>query len=243
MALSNLLEIFRLGNLIFQIRLINPLPIPACDIIPLILFDLDRDEDAYGFLKWFLLVLPIALFTWGGQGKAWKKGEWVFLKNQNMSDHPMEILLLAFGTIEMMPLQILVVLLLIKGRFVQKEQKLLQNFTVFQHLLRQTEGALTKVGPVLECIRQHVSSLDEEAMSIQRDQLDILISCIAKSNPYFFNLVLNPDKVFSASIVRTDGHKIDLAKALLLHCGHLILKNDVIMEIINSSSSRPPSPK
>lgn len=225
-ALSHHLEMFRLNNRV---------PIPACEKILPILLDLDRDEDAHSFLKWCLLVLPKAHFTWGCQGKAWKKGEWVFLKNQRMSDHPFVILQMSFDSVETMPFQILVFMLVIKGRFVRKEQDLIQNFTVFQHLLRQTEGALSKISPVLEKIRQHVSSLDKEALRSQTVEMDLLVSVIAKNNPHFFNLVLNPDQVFSAFILRADGHLIGAAKALLLDCRHLLLENDVIMKKINDN--------
>ena len=52
--------------------------------VPFILITLNRDEDAYNFIKWWLTIDPHGKYNWGNVPKNTKEGDWLYLTNENI---------------------------------------------------------------------------------------------------------------------------------------------------------------
>ena len=86
------------------------------DKVPFVLLSLNRDEDAYNFIKWWETIDPDGHYDWG-KPPASQEGEWLYLRDQNIFED-----LLSLVDPEFFDLQFLVALVLFKGRIIQEHE-------------------------------------------------------------------------------------------------------------------------
>ena len=55
--------------------------------VPFILITLNRDEDAYNFIKWWLTIDPNGTYDWGDVPKNTKQGDWLYLTNESIFEN------------------------------------------------------------------------------------------------------------------------------------------------------------
>ena len=85
--------------------------------VPFILINLNRDDDAYNFVKWWITIDPNFDYNWDDVPQSTQQGDWLWLKNENRYESP--VLLLEKSS-DNVSLAHVVALLLLKLRIVAK---------------------------------------------------------------------------------------------------------------------------
>ena len=95
--------------------------------VPFILLLLNRDQDAYNFIKWWANIIPLGDFDFDPRPKA-KKGEWIYLVGQDIFED-------LFSSVpqyhKSSDLTFVLALFLIKSRIVQKWESAHQKLEAF----------------------------------------------------------------------------------------------------------------
>ena len=160
---------------------------------PFILLSMDRDDDAYNFIKWWESV-PGSDYDWGDPPPV-REGEWSYLTNQNRYEDMFTVCdkLYSGELCSDMDLCFLAALALIKFRILAKhEQRLKEYEALLPHMERLSVGnTLTNV---LHIIKEKLVG-DKDWIKLMREQEDHLnkyLEMIQKSNKTFLPAVVNP---------------------------------------------------
>ena len=143
---------------------------------------LDRDNDAYNFIKYWAVVKPFVKHNFG-KAKTWAKGEWYYLENQDPLEDITEIQ-------DQLSWEFLLPLIFLKSRILLRSKVAELEFKIFQHFLEGDSSPLFKSVPVLERIRQCAGVLDEDAFKVQCDLLKKYLDLLHATSPEFLPLFL-----------------------------------------------------
>ena len=96
--------------------------------VPFILLYLNREEDAYNFIKWWETIDPDGHYDWGEPPKA-KEGDWLYLTSQDVFE---DLFSVAAKDDQYMNVTFLIALALIKSKIVEKWEVARERFAAFE---------------------------------------------------------------------------------------------------------------
>jgi len=175
-----------LAHLMELLRLIHGDNLGIRHEVPYYLLNMNRDQDAYDFIKWWATIDPHGTYDWGKPPPS-QEGDWLYLRNEDI----FECLLDVKGagcSFEYLP-----ALMAIKMRILAKHQQRLSEFVSLQEYIEEfTTG--TTVTDNLPLIKKYLvgDTAHCDVMEPQRDHLDRIMKKIDEKNKIFLPAVLNP---------------------------------------------------
>ncbi len=155
--------------------------------VPFLLLSLNRDEDAYNFIKWWETIDPEGNYDWG-EPPASQEGEWMYLKSQDTQEDLLKIA----KDVDCLPF--LAALVLIKARIILKYETAKSEFDTFEEVLQSGSSSGQKLLcalPAMMKIKRYLGSNDA-ILHEQKEQLEKYLDIIQKNNPFFLKAVVNP---------------------------------------------------
>ena len=181
----------RLENYLELQRLIRGDNMGLRDKTPFILINLNRDEDAYDFVKHWLTVDE----DWYCKPKQYAEGEWMYLRGEDRFEDPSPFI--RPGLIGS-SLAHTVTILILKLRIVAKHAADLKQFKAVWELIEKDGRwqALTDIRDILKCHlvgdTKYLKLMDE-----QLQHIDLLFNAVKNSNSIFLKAVVNPGPLLS----------------------------------------------
>eukprot|EP01083_Nonionella_stella_P027475 75653_1 len=179
-----------LSHLMELLRLCHGDNMGVRDEVCFILLKLNRDQDAYNFIKWWQTIDPDGVYDWGDPPPS-NEGDWLYLKNQNILEDLLQITELN----QWINLNFLSVLFMIKMRIVYK-------FTVFAAQFKQVQSSLQSVLKVNErniitnTIGLYLTgghrNYVNQTIKTQTEHADKYLSIMVDRNKIFVQSLLNP---------------------------------------------------
>ena len=186
------------------LRLIHGDNMGIRDKVPFILIELNRDNDAYNFVKWWLTIDPDGTYDWGNPPDS-EEGDWLYLKNQNIFENFGQ-----FYSTKYISLAHLATLTLLKLRLSAKMRFAL---VIKDALKTQIKSASAELGMLNDVNNDYsgsisdiiVSYIDEsetasiksgdlsKEIKIQSKYSDILLKEMFSNNKMFLQSLVNPD--------------------------------------------------
>jgi len=214
-----------LAHYLELLRLIHGDNLGIRDKVPFLLLALNRDEDAYNFIKWWETIDPDGHYDWG-EPPASQEGDWLYLKGQDINEN-------LLTNINCLPF--LAALALIKARIILTCEIAEKEFQTFQEVLQTGSSinqkllcnipALTKIKRFLGC--------NDALLREQKQQLEVCLNAIQRTNPYFLKAVVNPRPILDMEPPQyTQRGTVSEVYGVIVDCSRLFERNKIVMAAI-----------
>lgn len=213
----------------------------ACDdteqrfVVPFTLLRLNRDNDCYGFLKYWMSILTTGIYSPRRHQKS-SRGEWIYLKDQDRTEDVLDVL---EPKTDDMPLAFFAALCIIKLRIIATHEARLQQLKVF---------AKSQAGRLLgDCI-VHVQTAyvgdktNFKMIEHQKKHVNLYFGLMQKSNPTFLPSIVNPGPLMNQEHSCTWAHGMP-SEAYSVHydCYHLFSRIPGAMKRIEAVVGKNPT--
>lgn len=154
-------------------------------VVPFTLLSLNRDDDCYGFLKYWICIIITGIYS-PGRHRESSRGEWIYLKDQDMTEDVLDTLK---ANAEDFPLAFFAALCIIKLRIIAAHEARVQQLKVF---------AESQAGRLLDDSIEHVRTAyvgDETKFKMierQEKHVKLYFGLMQKNNPSFLPSMVNP---------------------------------------------------
>ena len=207
--------------------------------VPFLLLSLNRDEDTYNFIKWWVTTdSEDNNDTDDDEPLAPPEGEWLYLKGQDISEDLLKIVKDVDG------LPFLAALVLIKARIILTYEIAEKEFHTFQEVLKTGSSigqklhrnvpAMTKIKRFLGC--------NDVSLREQKQQLEKYLNFIQRSNPYFLKAVVNPGLVMNMEPPQyTQRGTLSEVYGVVDDCKRLFVRSKIAMAAIIKRVGKNPT--
>ena len=226
-------------NMLDLLRLIHSDNLGLRGVVPFLMLDQDRDDDAYNFVKWWTTIDPDGRYDWGQVPRS-QPGEWLYLRDQDVK----EDLLIRPGKKDFhVQLAHLATIILIKARLISKAQEInLKGEAALQKLLEESGRSHGQVELPLHAIRNHLALLSDQELKRQNALVDKYLQKLLSMNHILAKAVINPDPLLS----REPPHYMSAgspeeAYSVLDFSLHLFQANALLMSKISQLVGPSPS--
>ena len=175
-----------LGNYLELLRLIHRDNMGLRDKVPFTLLNLNREDDAYNFLKWWITIDSNGIYDWSKVPQNTKEGDWLWLRGQNRYEDPKSVL---NSEATSASLAHVTAMFIIKARIIAKYHDLKILAVIEQFVIEIGGIEMSHLLLKIKCMFYGVS---ENVLQAQYDHAKYLLQVIAKKNVIFLKSVLNP---------------------------------------------------
>lgn len=183
-----------LGHYMDLLRLIHGDNMGLRFIVPFIFLKLNRDEECYNYIKWWLTIDPNGVYDWGNAPES-NPGDWLYLKDQDIFEDHTQYLS------EYSSLKFSVAFMCIKMRIIAK-------FKLMNLIEETVDATISEEGlslspfssdilPTSKNLLFHKTSSPHCTLEKQLEMLQSLLTIVNNDNKCFLPAVLNPDPLLS----------------------------------------------
>ena len=172
----------------------------------LLLLKMNRDEDAYNFIKWLAAIDPDGNYDWGMIPESTKGGEWLYLEGQNRFE---DLFKVGSRKQHLFPMNYLVALALIKFRILAEYQKRKMEFEELEKTLLGTKYEFFVTHePIIHVFKLNLFGYCTKVFEEQEKHLENYLDLNDKRNPVLLKALVNPKPLMAQKFpiwTGTDG--------------------------------------